>query len=505
MAGLRAVLAAGALVTALLAGPPARAQADADAAAASEAGTSGEGIRALERQVESVLAEARRQQTQLNQQRQRLADAEAANAWLPLLFMAVAALALLSGALALRAWRLQRQLVQAQRAVRLPAGPAAPAAAAGPADESPPAGLPERPLLGGLAAGTVRLPPDLSMTAPRLGAELLERVGRRDTGAFGTGVPPRPVSVEELLDLDQQVEFFLALGQAQSAIDLLLGHVRSTGGTNAQPYFKLLEIYRDQGDEEAYERTRERFNQRFNAQAPVWTGDLAGGRPLEDYPDVVQRLQRAWPQPMRAVAELEGLLLRRADLEPFDLPAYRDVLMLHALVRDLPAMGLTGSEPAAPPPALAQPTAPAVLAREEPLASPDLPGIDRSPPRPVPAPTEAARVPSVVSVDLLLPLGEPPLDITLPQPHRAEPPPVQALLADWVFSRTARGGQPAAQDTIPPAPGAAMPLDLDLSEHAPAPREFTRPAAFTDIDMRRDRRLSDLGGLDDAEALPSRR
>jgi hypothetical protein len=40
---------------------------------------------------------------------------------------------------------------------------------------------------------------------------------------MGTNVPPRPVSVEELLDLDQQVDFFLALGQAHSATDLLLG------------------------------------------------------------------------------------------------------------------------------------------------------------------------------------------------------------------------------------------------------------------------------------------
>ncbi len=44
---------------------------------------------------------------------------------------------------------------------------------------------------------------------------------------------------------------------------------------------------------------------------------------------------------------------------------------------------------------------------------------------------------------------------------------------------------------------------------SPAPREFTRPAAFTDIDMRRDRRLSDLGGLDEIDSdptpLPSRR
>ncbi|MDH4391224.1 MAG: hypothetical protein QE285_07350 [Aquabacterium sp.] len=297
----------------------------------------------------------------------------------------------------------------------------------------------------------------------------------------GTNVPARPVSVEELLDLDQQVDFFMALGQAQSAIDLLLGHVRGSGGINALPYFRLLEIYRAQGDEEAYERTRERFNQRFNAHAPDWDGQLASGRLLENYPDVMLRLQRAWPQPMRAVAEMEGLLLRRADLEPFDLPAYRDLLMLHALVRDLPAAALVATA-----------TTPAVL------------NIDRA--------FEHGARPGD-PVDLLLPLDEDPHDITAPRPHLAEESSAQALLADWVFSRAAqaRRGMPAPSQAERPAavPRRTIRLDLDLSDYAPSPREFTRPAAFTDIDIRRDKRLSNLGGLDEADSdptpLPSRR
>jgi len=145
----------------------------------------------------------------------------------------------------------------------------------------------------------------------------------------------RDVSIEELIDLEQQAEFFVVLGQDESAIDLLVDHMRNTGGGSPLPYLKLLEIYRRRGDSEAYERTRTRFNHRFNAYAPDWDSDLLHGRTLEEYEGVVPRLQQVWPQPLDAMAELEALLFRKSRGELFDLPAYREVLFLYALARDL--------------------------------------------------------------------------------------------------------------------------------------------------------------------------
>jgi hypothetical protein len=145
----------------------------------------------------------------------------------------------------------------------------------------------------------------------------------------------RDVSIEELLDLEQQAEFFVALGQDDAAIDLLVEHLRSTGGGSPLPYLKLLEIYRRRNERQAYERTRARFNDRFNAYAPDWDSDLQGGRALEEYPGMVPRLQQAWPRPLDAMAELEALLFRKSRGELFDLPAYREVLFLYALARDL--------------------------------------------------------------------------------------------------------------------------------------------------------------------------
>lgn len=146
----------------------------------------------------------------------------------------------------------------------------------------------------------------------------------------------RDVTVEEQIDLEQQADFFIVLGQDEAATDLLLAHLRGTGGGSPMPYLKLLQIYRRRSDREAYERTRVRFNQRFNGVAPEWGTDLDAGRTLEDYPHVMARLQHAWWSPLDAMAELESMLFRKGEgAELFDLPAYEEVLFLYQLARDL--------------------------------------------------------------------------------------------------------------------------------------------------------------------------
>jgi hypothetical protein len=147
---------------------------------------------------------------------------------------------------------------------------------------------------------------------------------------------PRELTVEELIDLEQQADFFAVLGQDEEAIDLLMGLVRSSGGTSPTPYLKLLEIYRRLDRREAYERIRERFNQRFNGEAPPFEVDFKKGRSLVDYPDVMAQLHAAWGIPQQASAVLNGMLFKRAmPVDPFDLLAYGDLLFLQRIMRDL--------------------------------------------------------------------------------------------------------------------------------------------------------------------------
>lgn len=318
-------------------------------AAASAASASAERIAALERSVGRLRAEAAMQGERADRLAAELAVSAPPSRWLAPLFALVLLLAALAAWLA---WRLaaaqrRRGADWAQAMARAPAAGLAPV-------RSPTAPIPlvtsEIASAAPAAQGYPAWPPPAASGEPEARAANPVAGARRGDAAAAQsatertqvlapagqaeGTAARDVSVDELIDLEQQAEFFVVLGQDEAAIDLLVEHLRSTGGGSALPYLKLLEIHHRRGEREAYERTRARFNRRFNAYAPEWGADLAHGRTLEDYPAVLPRLERAWAQPIDAMAELETLLFRKARGELFELPAYRDVLFLYAMARD---------------------------------------------------------------------------------------------------------------------------------------------------------------------------
>lgn len=190
----------------------------------------------------------------------------------------------------------------------------------------------------------VRAPADVpSYVAPVTPANIHQHVPDvAPTGMHLSGMaeprnePLREVSVEELIDLEQQAEFFVVLGQDDAAIDLLEGHVHHTTGASPLPFLKLLEIYRRVGKRADYERVQSEFNDRFNAYAPSWDADLQQGHSLADYPGVIDRLQALWASPTKAMEVLERSLTRPDSSEDtFELPAYRELLFLYAVARDL--------------------------------------------------------------------------------------------------------------------------------------------------------------------------
>jgi pilus assembly protein FimV len=195
-------------------------------------------------------------------------------------------------------------------------------------------GLPE-PKLPKLKVPVAGVLGDAAGVRPRAVAPMASMAATQINSDFGDA--QRAVTVDEQIDLEQEADFFIALGHDDAAIDLLLAHLRSTGGSAPMPYLKLLDMYRRRGDRDDYELMRRRFNQRFNSVAPEWEHDPLAGRVLEDYPLLVQKLQHLWPKPIDAMAELEAMAFGRSgdDRELIDLPAYQDVLFLYQMARGL--------------------------------------------------------------------------------------------------------------------------------------------------------------------------
>ena len=307
-------------------------------------------LKALEQSIQAAKRDTQAQHEQTAKLQSELAAAQSRNDWMPWLF---GLLAVTLAAIAALVWKLRQQnriahsdwFNQSQLGALPPAAPEPePPVSAEPPVAAPVADLRER-AASPEAADTDY--PDLTLnddddTDARGAVAYVDQTATRplDRQAMAAmmtpDAAPRELSVEELLDLEQQADFFIALGQEDAAVDLLMSHLRSAGGQSPLPYTKLLEIYKRQGDRAAYERTRARFNRRFNAYAPDWDTGPSAGRSLEDYPDTVALLEGAWGSPIDAMAILEGLLFKRDDTsELFDLPAYRDVLVLYSLARDL--------------------------------------------------------------------------------------------------------------------------------------------------------------------------
>lgn len=276
-------------------------------------------IQVLEEGMAKLLKNSQATQASLTEVQARLREAESARYANPLVYALAALSALLAAAVLWLAWRDAR----ARRSAQWWTGPA-------PTPEAS-----QAPLAAAPAVAVVAPEPDDS-PATAADAFTVSTIVEEDETAGAAPPPPRELSVEELIDLEQQAEFFIVLGQDEAAIDLLMSHVRAEGGNSPLPYLKLLEIHRRRGEREAYQRIRERFNRRFNAYAPDWESDPQQGRSLTDYADTIERLQGLWSSPVRTMETLDASLFRRNKTdETFDLPAYRELLFLYSIARDL--------------------------------------------------------------------------------------------------------------------------------------------------------------------------
>lgn len=167
------------------------------------------------------------------------------------------------------------------------------------------------------------------------GAAPLSSSDRREFPASQMGVS-RSVATEELFDVQQQSDFFVSLGEYDQAIGVLKTHIAESQEPSALAYLDLFKLYHKLNRRDEYDRLRSEFNHQFNAGAPPFDqySDLSRG--LESYETAFGRIQALWPQP-RVLDVIENSIFRDASDgdEVFDLEAYRELLLLHAIAKDV--------------------------------------------------------------------------------------------------------------------------------------------------------------------------
>ncbi len=147
----------------------------------------------------------------------------------------------------------------------------------------------------------------------------------------------RLVATEELFDVQEQADFFMSLDQPDQAIEVLKNHITDNVETSALAYMDLFDIYSRTGREAAYQSLREEFNRVFNAQVPEFASYSNQSMGLEEYPEILEAIQKAWPHPQEALEAIEESIFRQPDLlqQPFDMLAYRELMLLYAMTKDL--------------------------------------------------------------------------------------------------------------------------------------------------------------------------
>lgn len=270
-----------------------------------------------------------------------------------------------------------------------------------------------------------------------------DRLGFEPSGAG------RAVKVDELFDVQQQADFFLSIGQYDQAVATLRDHILEHPETSALAYLDLLEIFHLQGREREFDLVREEFNKAFNADVPPFEAFGHASRGLEQYEAALSRIVSLWPTP-RVLDVIEESILRKpggAD-SAFDLEAYRELLLLYAMAKDLvehpPAQATNPPAPAAAPTASAGPrTKPTPLSAEPPAPKFEATAIQPLTAKPIaPAATagdDPLRVPPSPKLGLDIDLSE----LVAPAAEAGTPiVPPAANLVDFDFL-----------DSIEPAPG----------------------------------------------------
>jgi hypothetical protein len=142
---------------------------------------------------------------------------------------------------------------------------------------------------------------------------------------------------EAALDIRQQAEFFVSLGQTDRAIRILKKKIET--GTEANPfiYLDLLGIYHSLNQKQEFQDLRLGFNSIFTGIVTEFAQFKNEGHGLESYPDEFKTIMDQWPT-TPVLTLMESYILRNPShpqSRSFELAAFRDLLLLHAIAESV--------------------------------------------------------------------------------------------------------------------------------------------------------------------------
>lgn len=285
------------------------------------------------------------------------------------------------------------------------------------------------------ASGAAPLAPRFVNTAPVANAAVPVAAPPATASAPARDAARHIVSPEELFDIQQQAEFFISVGEHQQAIEVLKKHIAERGDISPLAYLELLRLYHTLSRVDEFVQLRAQFMESFNAQVPEFASFHREGRMLYHYTEALAEIEAEWSSP-NVLTTLEKMLFRRDGVErvePFDLAAYDDLLLLLAIAQTTPATARGTPGPRTR-------TTPLAPSRDEALV------IDKSPLAPA---SQVAVSPLDLEIDSLsLDFSDPPSAATTVA--RPASPNADAGAPHWPRS--------------PEVDSRGAPLDLDLSD-----------------------------------------
>lgn len=151
-----------------------------------------------------------------------------------------------------------------------------------------------------------------------------------------TAYGPRASKAEELVDVQQQADFFISLGQPEQAVEVLLSHIGDNVETSVLVFRDLFDLFHQINRRQDYAVLGERFNRVFNAAIPPFDLYTDSSPGLDAYPVIMARIEALWLLP-NVLEVIEESIFRHGDgeMKPFDLEAYRELLMLYAVAKQI--------------------------------------------------------------------------------------------------------------------------------------------------------------------------